>query len=91
MVRSLAESFARQVSKQASDPSKRIEQIYLAALGRSANDEELERGRATLLDLEKAWREELESTQQPLEEAGQKALVTYCHTIFNTAEFLYVD
>ena len=30
-------------------------------------------------------------TQQPLDEAGQKALVTYCHTIFNTAEFLYVD
>lgn len=91
MVRSLAESFARQVSEQTSDPSKRIEQIYLAALGRSANDEELERGQATLLDLEKAWREELKSTQQPLDEAGQKALVTYCHTIFNTAEFLYVD
>ena len=48
-------------------------------------------GRATLLDLEEAWSEELESKQQPLDEAGQKALMTYCHTIFNTAEFLYVD
>ena len=35
--------------------------------------------------------EELEEKKKPVDEAGQKALMTYCHTIFNTAEFLYVD
>jgi hypothetical protein len=91
MVRSLAESFALQISQQTTDPTERIQKIYLTALGRPANDEELEMGRATLLDLEEAWSEELEDGEKPVDEAGQKALMTYCHTIFNTAEFLYVD
>ncbi len=91
MVRSLAESFALQIGEQTTDPTKRIQKIYLAALGRPASDEELELGRTTLLDLEKAWSEELEDKEKPVDEASQKALMTYCHTIFNTAEFLYVD
>jgi len=91
MVRSLAESFALEIGEQTTDPTERIQKIYLAALGRPASDEELEMGRATLLDLEKAWSEELEDKEKPVDEASQKALMTYCHTIFNTAEFLYVD
>jgi len=91
MVRSLAESFALEISEQTTDPTERIQKVYLAALGRPASDDELELGRNTLLDLEKAWSEELEDKEKPVDEASQKALMTYCHTIFNTAEFLYVD
>jgi mono/diheme cytochrome c family protein len=91
MVRSLADSFARRVSEQTTDPAERIQQIYLSALGRRPSSDELESGQATLLELENAWREELQEQEHSLGKAGEKALATYCHTIFNTAEFLYVD
>jgi hypothetical protein len=58
----------------------RIDLIYKIAFSRSATQEELELGDQTLHKLELAWQG---NTSQ--------ALATYCHTIFNTAAFLYVD
>jgi hypothetical protein len=85
MVHVLAEKFAQRVIKDVgTDQEKRIERIYLLALSRFPNDEERQIGVETLKKLEAAWAKEAG-------DANRKALTTYCHTLMNSAGFLYVD
>ena len=57
-----------------------VDRVYQLALSRQPSDEERRLGIETLRELESEW------TGQP-----RKALETYCHTILNSAAFIYVD
>ena len=85
-VHDLSLSFANRIisiieSSKLDDQNRtRVDLVYQIALSRPANQTELELGDMTLSKLELAWHGD--KTQ---------ALATYCHTIFNTAAFLYLD
>jgi hypothetical protein len=57
-----------------------IETVYQLALCRVPNEEEFQLGRKALQELQAAWKG-----------SADHALITYCHTILNSASFLYVD
>ena len=91
-VRELAESFANRVDamltehdSDGSDISRAeserlIETVYNLALSRSPNDVELRIGVEALDTLQAEWHGDRHA-----------ALTTYCHTILNSAAFLYID
>jgi hypothetical protein len=90
-VRDLSRRFAERVLKVSPARSEQIEQIYLTALSRPPGDAEREAGHAALSQLEEQWRTHFESQDESPEEAPLQALTVFCHTIMNTAEFIYVD
>ena len=76
------------------DPEAQVERVYLAALGRPPSAEELDWSRSTLAKMTDEWKGQLDQDYSPEPREGRAqwlALATFCHTIFNTAEFLYVD
>ncbi len=84
-VRELSAALAGRVEKilagQADvDHGAQVDTVYRLALSRSPSDRERMVGVDALQELESAWHGE-----------PQSALETYCHTIFNSAAFLYVD
>ena len=91
-VRELAESLASRVdamlteyNSDGSDTSKPeserlIETVYSLALSRSPNDVERHIGVKALNTLQSEWHGDRHA-----------ALATYCHTILNSAAFLYID
>jgi mono/diheme cytochrome c family protein len=88
MVRHLAEQFARRVRQEAgSDPAQQIEWIYLTALSRHPREEEKALGQTALSRLTEEWGKQKVAS----DEAARRALTTYCHTILNSAAFLYID
>jgi hypothetical protein len=93
MVHHLAEHLANRVSREAgADPAKRIERLYLVALGRPPSDEEKRVGLDALRKLTDEWSRHPDAANTTDEmEASHRALTTYCHAIVNTAAFLYVD
>jgi hypothetical protein len=93
MVHKLAEAFARRVAKEAAnDPARQVESVYLIALSRPPSGEEREVGLAALTQLTGHWAEQFARTgKSDAREAAVRALTTYCHTIINSAGFLYVD
>ena len=76
------------------DPVALVERVYLTALGRPPAAEERTDGVSTLTEMTKAWGRRLEE-QVPMEPKRMKArwlaLAALCHTVLNSAEFLYVD
>jgi len=69
-----------------------VQRLYLIALGRRPTSRELVRDTEAIAELERRWRAHL--LQQPgtvQNHARQKAIATYCHTLLNSPEFLYVD
>ena len=76
------------------DPAALVERVYLTALGRPPSAEERTDGVSTLTELTKAWGRRLEE-QVPMEPKRMKArwlaLAALCHTVLNSAEFLYID
>lgn len=93
MVHELAGHFARRVMNEAgSDPRSQIGRVYWLALSRPPSAEESRIGTAALETLTSEWRKESARASQADEQsASLKALTTYCHTIMNSAGFLYVD
>jgi hypothetical protein len=88
MVQRLAEDFARRVRDQAgADSGGQVEWVYLIALSRVPTEEEKQLGQTTLARLIKQWQKL--ALDEPT--ARVRALTTYCHTILNSAAFLYVD
>ena len=76
------------------DPEAQVERVYLAALGRPPSSEELDWSKSTLADMTGEWKRQLDQDRsaEPREGRAQwLALGTFCHTLFNTAEFLYID
>ena len=76
------------------DAAKQVERVYLAALGRPPSQEESDRAQSTLLHLAAGWRTHLDEAvpAEPKQmQARWLALATLCHTVLNSAEFLYID
>jgi hypothetical protein len=87
-VQRLAEDFARRVQREAgNEPLRQVDWIYLTALSRPPNEEEKQLGLLSLTQLTESWSKRLTEKDA----ASLKALTTYCHTILNSAAFLYVD
>jgi len=86
-IRELAQRFAERVRGEAGDDRQRqIERVYLVALGRRPNAEELQLGLETMERLAAEWRK-----QEAEAEAAKRAVASYCHAILNSAEFMYID
>ena len=80
-VRELSGSFAKRVGKHAGDdPGELVAAVYELAMSRPPDANERAVGIRTLKELRAAWRDKPEA-----------ALETYCHTILNSAAFIYID
>ena len=84
----------RVVDVAGEDVEKQIERVYLTALSRWPRTEEKKLGVETVRDLTRDWLAHLEENV-PAEPKRVKArwlaLATFCHTIINSAEFIYID
>ncbi len=85
-IQELTQEFAARVVRELAESGKannaaaEVEQVYFLAMSRPPSEEELRLGIATLSKLKQDWKE---NAKGPLE--------TYCHTILNSAGFLYID
>lgn len=84
-VRELAESFATRMETKHgqlsnSNVSAIVDAVFVTALSRLPSPEEREASAATLEKLQLAWHGDAHS-----------ALVSFCHTILNSAAFAYID
>ena len=80
------ELFAVRVQKNAgNDTVQRITYAYLCATGREPTDTEMKVASLYLEKLTKQWQSE------QVADPADKALVNFCHALFNSAAFLYVD
>ena len=71
---------------------RRIERVYRIALSRPPTDEEKQVGLEALARFAERWAKPTAAGDKPDQEAiAVKALTTYCHTVMNSAAFLYVD
>jgi hypothetical protein len=86
-IRQLAGRLADRVRQEAgADAVAQLERVYLIALGRPPSDEETAVGLLALVRLTDQWGKHLAH-----DEAALRALAGYCHTVLNSAAFLYVD
>src|SRR5262249_37593868 len=76
------------------DPKQQIQRAYLAAYSRRPSETEIAAGEETLGQLSVAFKKELE-VKVPSEPIAHKsqwlALAALCHTLMNSAEFVYID
>ena len=85
-VRGLADSLAERVRREAgSDPSRGIEEAYWIVLNRPPTSEEQSVSRQALETLGKS----VDNTDG--KEVADQALAKFCHTLLNSAGFLYID
>ena len=93
MVQRLAEQFSQRAAREAgADPARRVERIYLIALGRKPNEDESKVALESLAEFSRQWtRQTSSSGKLDPQSATLKALATFCHGIMNSAAFLYVD
>lgn len=76
------------------DSSAWIERAYLLALARKPSADELLSARQTIERLTPEWARQLEADKpaEPVRDRARwLALATICHTLINSAEFLYID
>ena len=95
LVRENARFMAGRIADAVGDRADaQIERAYLLALSRQPTPEELRLARDTFDRLIPEWTRKLE-TDQPAEPVASRArwlaLATICHTLMNSAEFLYLD
>jgi hypothetical protein len=96
-VREMAARFAERVLASAGpEPARQVEQVYWLALGRPPSPEEQTACLQTSAGLTAKWAAEAGTrdgikTSSPGQVVARKALATLCHTIMNSAAFLYVD
>jgi cytochrome c553 len=92
-VRELASQFANRVIRETGDDATRqIERVFLIAFSRHPTAEETLACSQTLTQLTEEWTRQLAAAGQiSMPEAARRALVTFCHTIINSAAFLYID
>ncbi len=80
--------FAQRVAEEAGpDASRRIDLAFRVALGRSPTTKE----RSWSLESLNQFKDRFRGAQTAPEEANQKALAAFCHTLLNTNEFLYIE
>ena len=84
----------RLIDEVGRDVEKQVERAYLTALCRPPASEEREIAGQTLRELDREWRQHLEKEVPPEPTATKAqwlALANLCHTLLNSAEFLYID
>jgi hypothetical protein len=84
----------RVIDSAGDDPGKQVERVFLATLSRRPSPGEAADLRNSLERMREAWRRELEANvpaESILQKARWLALASLCHTLLNSAEFLYVD
>jgi len=80
-VHELSRALAERVATMGGgEPEAQVEALYHLALSRSPGKEEIRLGVKALQELKEEWEKE-----------PHRALETYCHTILNSAAFLYID
>lgn len=89
LVHELAAAFAARVEKAAgTEPSRQIELAYRMALNRPPSADEHQASTQALAQLVEQW---TRAGKGDREAAARRALATYCHTILNSAAFVYID
>ena len=97
VIRELAGQLADRTLAVAGDsPAQQVGRLYLTTLGRLPTAKEEAACLEALAKLNDQWTKTLATTgaaaQQPAsQEAQRRALTTVCHTIMNSAMFLYID
>ena len=97
MIRTLADAFADRVAREAGgEPYRQVERSYQLAFGRMPSDSEREIGLAALEELTRLWQRKPGGADQNNKNnkrtpPAQRALATYCHTLLNSAGFLFID
>lgn len=84
----------RVIDAVGTDVDRQVERIYLTALSRWPTAEEKNKAREEIRNLNRHWLEQMEKEipEEPVEAKAQwLALATFCHAIFNSAEFIYFD
>ncbi|MFN0169834.1 MAG: PSD1 and planctomycete cytochrome C domain-containing protein [Bryobacteraceae bacterium] len=84
----------RIIDHSGEDHQAQIERLYGLTFSRGPTPEELNRARQALESMEREWTRHLEANPpaEPIRRKAQwLALSTLCHTLLNSAEFLYVD
>ena len=84
-----AEHFADRVTREASEasPAAWVDQAYQLVLCRTPTEQE----KQLCIDLINRHTDRYRQADMGLDAAQQKALAHFCHTMFNTNEFLYVE
>jgi hypothetical protein len=76
------------------DPAAQLERAYLLALARKPTADETQAAKSALDHMTADWEKQLEK-DKPAEPVRSRArwlaLATLCHTLINSAEFLYID
>ncbi|HEY4310038.1 MAG TPA: PSD1 and planctomycete cytochrome C domain-containing protein [Pirellulales bacterium] len=92
VVRDLASHLAQRVTKLAGDePREQIRHLYAITLCRPPGEAEATIMLESLTRLTDAWKVQASAAGASQQDAGSRALATICHTILNSAMFLYVD
>lgn len=76
-----AGELAKRVEQEADSPSEAVQRAIQLSWGRAPSDDELARGLAFVLRDDAAGEPQLDSQR----------MVDFCHVLFNSGEFLYVD
>jgi len=84
----------RVVDEVGENPNKQVAQVYLRALSRPPTDFEMRQSLTTLQELALHWpprlqRDHVETPKQAT--ANWLALAGLCHTILNSADFMFID
>ena len=91
-VRELAGQFADRVLRDVgADPTRQIQRIYSIALSRSPIDDEQAACLQSLAVLSDEWLKLSSGGTVSKTEATRRALATVCHTLMNSATFIYID
>ena len=92
-VREMAGQFADRVLRVVGEEAtQQVQRAYWIALSRPPNAEEQADGSQALKRMTEQWEKQLAADRKPSNsEARRKALTTLCHTIMNSALFLYID
>lgn len=90
-VHGLAGSFAERVEREVgAEAEGRIRHAYLLAANRPPSAEELKTSREALASLLR-YRESVETDAEEKRSPDRLALTDFCHTLLNSAVFLYID
>jgi hypothetical protein len=91
-VRHLAGHFADSVIRQVgNNTARQIERVFLMALSRAPTAAEKDIGLQALTRLCEEWTKSMPASGHGRDLATRESLKTFCHTIMNSAMFLYVD
>ena len=91
-VRELAGQFADRVLREAgADPQQQVQHVYAIALSRPASGDEQDACVQSLERLTDEWSRPSSAGAVSRTDAARRALATVCHTLMNSATFLYVD